>query len=56
MMSMMMGGGYGSYNRGYYNNYYSNNRCFGGCPMNAHCEWGFCECNQGETPYHLILN
>lgn len=20
-----------------------------GCPMNAHCEWGFCECNTGTT-------
>jgi len=47
MMSMMVGGGYGGYNQGYYNNYYSNNQCFGGCPPGAHCEWGFCECNRG---------
>jgi len=47
MMMMMHGGGYHGYNSGYYNNYYSNNRCFGGCPYAAHCEWGFCECNRG---------
>merc|ERR1719369_361795 len=41
---MMHGGGY---SHGYYNNYYSNNQCFGGCPFNAHCEWGFCECDRG---------
>ena len=23
------------------------NQCIGGCPFNSHCEWGFCECNQG---------
>jgi len=45
MMRMMMNGG--SWNHGYYNNYYSNNQCFGGCPIDAHCEWGFCECNRG---------
>jgi len=37
------------YNRGYYNNYYNSNICRDGCPMNAHCEWGFCECNAGTT-------
>merc|ERR1712227_1150918 len=37
------------YNRGYYNNYYGSNICRDGCPMNAHCEWGFCECNAGTT-------
>ena len=31
----------------YRSSYYSNNQCFGGCPMNSHCEWGFCECNAG---------
>jgi len=38
-----------NYNRGYYNNYYNSNICRDGCPMNAHCEWGFCECNAGTT-------
>merc|ERR1719350_2429706 len=37
------------YNAGYYNNYYNRNICRDGCPMNAHCEWGFCECNAGST-------
>merc|ERR1712106_64327 len=32
-----------------YNNYYQKNECMGGCPMNSHCEWGFCECNAGTT-------
>jgi len=32
-----------------YNNYYQKNECMGGCPMNSHCEWGFCECNAGST-------
>ena len=31
----------------YYDEYYYGNNCFGGCPSNAHCEWGFCECNRG---------
>lgn len=26
---------------------YMRNECMGGCPMNSHCEWGFCECNYG---------
>ena len=34
------------YNPWYYNHYYYNNHCWGGCPWNAHCEWGFCECNR----------
>ena len=56
MMSMMGGyGGYGGYSMGYHNNYYSNNQCFGGCPFNAHCEWGFCECNRGDY-YTLYCN
>ena len=28
------------------------NICMDGCPMNAHCEWGFCECNSGTTRKH----
>lgn len=46
---MMMSGGYGGYHgyHGYNSGYYNNNRCFGGCPYAAHCEWGFCECNRG---------
>jgi len=31
----------------YNNNYYSRNECLGGCPVNSHCEWGFCECDYG---------
>ena len=29
-------------------NVYFRNICRDGCPMNAHCEWGFCECNAGN--------
>ena len=36
--------GHNSY---YRNNYYSN-QCQYGCPLNSHCEWGFCECNAGH--------
>jgi hypothetical protein len=41
--------GYSQYgdNDGYFNNFYAKNQCLGGCPLNAHCEWGFCECNFG---------
>eukprot|EP00092_Neocalanus_flemingeri_P106556 GFUD01136724.1.p1 GENE.GFUD01136724.1~~GFUD01136724.1.p1 ORF type:complete len:712 (-),score=170.30 GFUD01136724.1:71-2206(-) len=39
----------GGFDDNYYNNYYQKNECMGGCPMNAHCEWGFCECNAGST-------
>ena len=35
------------YDYGYYNNYYHNSHCFGGCPWHSHCRWGFCECNYG---------
>jgi len=33
----------------YYDEDYYGNNCFGGClfNVNAHCEWGFCECNRG---------
>merc|ERR1719187_2019615 len=37
------------YDYGYYNNYYHNSHCFGGCPWHSHCRWGFCECNYGYT-------
>merc|ERR1711971_181393 len=30
-----------------YQNFYSVNKCLGGCPPNAHCEWGVCECDDG---------
>lgn len=46
LMSMRGFGQYGD-NDGYYRNFYSQNQCLGGCPLNAHCEWGFCECNFG---------
>ena len=50
--NMMMMGGFGNYDNGgfgndYRSSFYKNNQCFGGCPMNSHCEWGFCECNAG---------
>lgn len=38
---------YGHYNDNYYNSYYSQNRCYMGCSMNSHCEYGICECNNG---------
>jgi len=31
----------------YYGDYYSKKRCLDGCPSGTHCEWGFCECNEG---------
>ena len=41
------------YSRGwdqnYYDNNYQQNECMFGCPMNSHCEWGFCECNAGTS-------
>ena len=41
------------YSRGwdqnYYDNNYQRNECMFGCPMNSHCEWGFCECNAGTS-------
>jgi len=46
-MMAMQQPGFGGYNEGYYNNYYTSNTCLGGCPLNSHCEWGFCECNAG---------
>jgi hypothetical protein len=46
LMAMRGFGQYGD-NDGFRNNFYSQNQCLGGCPMNAHCEWGFCECNFG---------
>jgi len=41
--------GMGGWDDDYYNNNYQRNECMGGCPMNSHCEWGFCECNAGTT-------
>jgi len=51
MMHMRPGGGGmgGGYDDNHYNNNYQMNTCMGGCPMNSHCEWGFCECNAGST-------
>lgn len=40
---------YQGYNQNYYQNNYQQNECQFGCPMNAHCEWGFCECNAGTS-------
>ena len=31
----------------YDENLYKANQCLGGCPTNAHCEWGICECKEG---------
>jgi len=45
MMSMMAHGG--MHDQDYYNNYYSRNRCYGGCPIDAVCEWGLCQCRPG---------
>jgi len=39
----------GGFDDNYYSNNYQTNTCIGGCPMNSHCEWGFCECNAGST-------
>jgi len=47
-MMQMQQPGFGSFNNDYYNNYYLTNTCLGGCPLNSHCEWGFCECNAGS--------
>jgi len=33
----------------YYSSYYEKNECLDGCPLNSHCEWGFCECNADFT-------
>ena len=27
--------------------FYEDNKCWGGCPLRAHCEWSLCECDQG---------
>ena len=27
--------------------FYKANQCLGGCPTNAQCEWGICECKEG---------
>jgi len=45
----MMNPAYQGYNQNYYQNNYQQNECQFGCPMNAHCEWGFCECNSGTS-------
>jgi len=47
MMYMRNPGMYSDWDDNYYNNYYQKNVCLFGCGMNAHCEWGFCECNAG---------
>ena len=31
----------------YDENFYKANQCLGGCPTNAQCEWGICECKEG---------
>jgi len=41
--------GYGGWDDDYYRNNYQMNTCLGGCPINSHCEWSFCECNAGST-------
>ena len=25
--------------------------CYGDCPLNSHCEWGYCECDQGFVKF-----
>ena len=46
------------YSRGwdqnYYDNNYQRNECMFGCPMNSHCEWGFCECNAGTSRLKVL--
>lgn len=37
------------YHDPYYNNHYRQGQCYQGCPYNAHCEYGFCECDYGFT-------
>jgi len=37
---------YGSWNNNGYNNYVGG-VCFGGCPLNSFCQFGFCECQPG---------
>lgn len=51
----MMNPAYQGYNQNYYQNNYQQNECQFGCPMNAHCEWGFCECNSGTSRSLLAL-
>jgi len=46
MMSGRGFDGYGNNNNDFYNSY-TRNECIGGCPFDSHCEWGFCECNNG---------
>lgn len=48
-MMHMQQPGMGGWDQNYYNNNYQKNECMGGCPMNSHCEWGFCECNAGSS-------
>jgi len=33
----------------YYRTFYNRNQCFFGCPINAHCQWGICECDPGTV-------
>jgi len=47
MLSYMHGHPGGYYGNPYYNNYYLQNRCYGGCPLNARCEYGYCQCAYG---------
>ena len=50
MMYRMLTGGL--YHNHYYNNHYYNNQCYNGCPIHAHCEYGFCECDMGFHKYY----
>jgi len=45
-MMRMRGFGYGDDDMGWGNSY-RRNECQYGCPMNSHCEWGYCECDYG---------
>jgi len=37
------------WDEGYYSDVYARNKCLYPCPVNSHCEWGFCECDPGFT-------
>ena len=37
----------GDYWDSYFPQFYQNNQCLDGCPVNSHCQWGFCECDEG---------
>ena len=44
------------WDQNYYDNNYQQNECMFGCPMNSHCEWGFCECNAGTSRFTELLS